>query len=439
MMFERNRKLSAGATLLIFILAGGVCDANLIAQTEWTRQEVANALANAEARRLAISIRIVQQYNYDIEGTPAGEFVLETFRLSDSRGRYRFEQTNDLQTRDGRTIPSKSLFVWNNREGRSRQLNPDEPNAPNIMGITDEVPVYHMYDDDIWPLLGIFVDFPITERTPRTRISDAVRDTKAPVRISEITQEDRKLVRVELLDPWHANEEGAECIPEYIYTFDPQRDWLMVESIQNNAARQTERYATSDSEQIRITRAEQFGDVWIPRTARVERISRTREEDWVSPGDSESGVNPIVQKGDDGVVREFYRSTIRVTDVNVNPEITDEDFTIDVADLPEGSSIVDSRLGISYKLGSDLIYMDGRLNRAGREITDEITPDELKELMADAEPLIDPELAKVEENLQPVVSKGVWTNRTAYGLGMIGIGIGVLGLYLFWRKQHATA
>ena len=106
-------------------------------------------------------------------------------------------------------------------------------------------------------------------------------------------------------------------------------------------------------------------------------------------------MNPIVQKGDDGVVREFYRSTIRVTDVNVNPEITDEDFTIDVADLPEGSSIVDSRLGISYKLGSDLIYMDGRLNRAGREITDEITPDELKELMADAEPLIDPKLAKV--------------------------------------------
>ena len=150
-------------------------------------------------------------------------------------------------------------------------------------------------------------------------------------------------------------------------------------------------------------------------------------------------MNPIVQKSDDGVVREFYRSTIRVTDVNVNPEITDEDSTIDVADLPEGSSIVDSRLGISYKLGSDLIYMDGRLNRAGREITDEITPDELKELMADAEPLIDPKLAKVEENLQPVVSKGVWTNRTAYGLGMIGIGIGVLGLYLFWRKQHATA
>ena len=115
----------------------------------------------------------------------------------------------------------------------------------------------------------------------------------------------------------------------------------------------------------------------------------------------------------------------------VDPPTSDADFEIPTDHLPKDSAIVDYALGISYKLGQNLLYMDGRLHKLTQPVTGVISAEDLPTIMQDAVALI-PDTPP----LQPVAGTASWWRVGGYSF--LAGGVILLGA-VFWIRRHGAA
>ncbi len=373
-----------------------------------TRTELAELLYAAEQSRSWFRIQFIKTYEYASENTPAGAYSTTLLGLADGAGRFRLTRSNSSKV-EYQASGSHETTTWDRSEIRvlGEPVNNDIAALPYI-SITEEFPIYLLTHHELFPLLGLTIDFPTSERTPTTRVSEVLEDMRIPAEISRVNKNGKDLIEVVIPEPFWPTEAG----PHFVFYYDPSKDWLLTGYVKSSSGPDSDDFDQRYHNEMRVIESEEIDGVWMPTLVKDHQIFY-------------SDPDPVDQI-----------ATIRLSDIELEPTVTDEDFTIDISSLPEGASVVDSRLGISYKIGDTMIYMDGHLNDVGEPIRSEITPSELVRLMKDAIPQIDPVATEKLSQLEDVTSNGIISRYSTWGFAFIGLGLASFG-FLLWRRNHA--
>ncbi len=365
------------------------------------RDSLAAALAKAEQTRARYSLESSITYHYEVDGLVDQRTV--TRRLADGSGKFRRER---WKVKPGRSVEQKELSCWDGKTGSSDGYRVDNQGRPHYVAFAPET-WGNNYLDEIESVLGIAIAEQISARSPRLSPSAAISNPDTPLTIESISSGGQDLVRVRIVGPWGGEGNG------YIYDFDPDRQWL-VTRLEIHVYQTAEQRRSDESRNIMMyttTQAEQIDGVWMPR--QVEMLTRMAEH-----------------AGPDALWEE-YRATLRLDSITLHPEFTDDDFRISLVGMPDGTSVADARLGISYKLGQNLLYADGVLHELDAPIDHELNASEAEALLASSRPMIDPELANI--NLKSVGGNGLaWAGRIAGGLTVaMCVGIG----FVLYRRR----
>ncbi len=371
---------------------------SLVANAQISRNDLTNQLKKAESLRASYQATMTETYHYEINGKRDRKWIVE--RLSAGDGRHQVKQYNGWFP-DGKM--RVDLGTWSNGESRGLQYFDGDTDSPRSLGIMEMFPG-HANLDEMDACFGVLLPLPRNKLFYEKHPSEVLQDDSLEVSTSEVTEHDRSLVEVLMLDPYGPNIPGVKVRMVY----DPNRQWLPVEFSYELYSDKTKDKILQKVEWHLIS-AQMVDEVWMPKE--IIRIAKMGEKN------------------------ESKKSTMLFSKMVLNPPYTDDDFTINVSDLPKNSSIVDSRLKISYKLGQNFIYMNGHLNEVKQPIDHEIKPDELKDLMKDAIPYIDPVAAANEANLKTVTPTGKYTSYTKWGFILLALAFASMGIIL-WRKNH---
>lgn len=369
-----------------------------------SRSQLATMLAAAEQKRSWFRVHIEYQFNYAVGKKAPGESKHGLDIVADGKGDFRIN------------IPNKSGLVetdtWNNHEYRAQKfaLSEDDHNSAfGSMGIYQALVGAKYTGRDIWSVLGLRIGLPLSDRTPLTPVSEVLANSDREATISEVSSGGKTLVKIYLPDPFGL---GGNNPPAFTYYYDPSKDWLLVRFIDDDPGISSEQYDTRYSDEMRVLKSKSIDGVWMPTiTKDIEMFHYKKKAD------------------------EKYETTVRLTGIKLKPEVSDDDFTLRVSDLPNGVSVVDAGLNITYKKGQNLIYMNGHLNEVKQPIDHQIKPGELKNIMKDSIAFIDPVATANEAKLKTVTSKGRYASYTKWGFILLGLAFASMGIIL-WRKNH---
>lgn len=370
-------------SLFACVVSIGVCVSEAQSQNQALpdRAGIAEALRRAELLRSTYSVESSITYHYEVSGVTGARRVRR--RLSDGAGRVRQEL---LFSRDSGEVVH--VACWDGTQLSGHQHHPER--SRHIVGFSfDQGSEDH--HDDIDNVLGLRVRYLRNDVLPPIPPSAAIANPETPIHIDLINDDGADLIRVRIEGPWGGRGNT------YIYDFDPQRQWLMA-GVEIRIYQTREQREADDSRYVmgyKVTKAEEIDGVWMPRE--VKMLTRTAE--------------PIGET----LKWTEYPATMRLDAIDLNPEISDDLFTISLDGLPDGTEVADARLGISYRLGHDVLYADGVLHQLDQPVRGEIDAAEMEALLAASTPLIDPNLAEV--GLKPLRSDALrWAGRIAIAL-----------------------
>ncbi len=386
---------------LLWVLGTKSVTARAAQHASLDRQEIAAALAEMEQLRSCYSLESSITYHYEVDGILDRSLV--THRLSDGDGRLRWQR---WLKKPGRPTTETELARWDGAAFYSDVHRVDRVAPPHYVLFSAEE-WGGDYVDDIENVLGLGIPYQVSPTTPRLRLSKAIANPDTPVTIEAVSEGGGSLIRVRIMGPWGGKGNG------HIYDFDPSRQWL-VTRIEYRVYQTYDQYLADESRNIMTyttTKAQEIDGVWMPRE--VEMLTRMADK-----------IGPDAKW-------EEYRATLRLDAITLHPEFTDDDFKITLDGMPDGTSVADARLGISYKLGQNLIYADGILHEVDAPIDHELTAREAEDLLASSTSLIDPELANVD--LKPVGGNGLaWAGRIAGGATVALLA--AVGVVLYRRR-----
>ena len=366
-------------------------------QVTLDREEAAAALREAEGLRSAFRIRMDRGY---LEGRqrPEGQRIFVTL-LQDGAGRERKEVFFPHQYRGMVDIVQVDMWDGELLLQEVYQAQKKE-SARHIVHISD-FPEAGNDSDKVRTCLGL--RFIHSARTP----AEMLGEPDVEIEIREATVQGIPAVEVEYSRLPYSR--AAHIIQRY----DPNRQWLLLEQetiVYGGAGTETpdddvlrfrERIVNGDVTQI--------GGVWMPGRF-----------------DTYTSIRPL------GSTETQHYHTVTVFErVEVNPDCSDADFTLDIAALPLHSEIVDARVGATYRLGENILYMDGRLHEMSSVVTGPIEPEDFPFLQASATPILDP-LALIAGKR----TMADWLRLAGYGLLAAGV-VGVV--VVFFRHRWSGA
>lgn len=368
----------------VILLGMRASEAQFTQRTPPDRAGLAEALRQSESLRSIYSVESSITYHYEVSGVIDARKVRR--RLSDGTGRFRQEMLFSLN--HGKDTDIVHVACWDGTQSSGHQHRLE--NSTHVVSFSfDRDNVDHL--DEIDTVLGLRNHYPWSDAFPPIPPSAAIANPETPIHIDLVNDSGADLVRVRIEGPW------GGVGNTYIYDFDPQRQWLMV-GTEIRVYQTKEQRETDDSRYImgyEVAKAEQIEGVWMPREIRM--LTRMAEPSGETLKWTE------------------YPATMRLEAIDLNPEISDDLFTISLDGLPDGTDVADARLGISYKLGRNLIYADGVLHEVAEPIRHEISAHEMESLLAASTPLIEPALAQVD--LKPLRSDALrWAGRAAIAL-----------------------
>lgn len=294
-----------------------------------------------------------------------------------------------------------SIAVWS--AGRSLVLKKSSavPSQPQMLMIGSG-PIKNEQVDDIDVCLGL--RFELSPRRP----SELVADKKENVIVRRGLGERSGLVDVVFIGPTF----GPELCITNVY--DPDRGWALVEQRAVLSKDKVVDEAVALDRQRVSARYEMGGwrqsnGVWAP-----------------SQIDKHVTMRPGAQSEVTGHNIIYFES------MEFNPSISDGDFDLPIADMPRGSAVADSTLGVSYKLGESVMYMDGRLHQLTAPVQEIITSATLPEVMRGAVAMVRPEAA----TLASVSSRTNWWKWG--GIGFFAAGAVALAAVLWMRRRAAA-
>lgn len=357
------------------------------------RETVAAALRTAEDLRDSYRVRFEAKYVVG-ERNPEGQRAFYD-RMSDGQGRVRRTISSPVSDSFGDT----SLEVWSATGNMALKYSSTNTSAPELLSITAH-PIITEHLDEIEFSLGL--RFMSSPRRP----SDVVSDKGENVMV-RLAPGDTGLVEVVFVAPsFH---------PHLVITniYDPGRQWALVEERFVGAMDDVVGEVVAPDRRFISTRYEmtdwkQSNGVWVP--------TRVHDHTTLRP---------------DSPQQESYDCVTEFQTIDIGPPISATDFELPVGRLPKGSTIADATLGVSYKLGQDLLYMDGRLHKLTQPVTGVISAEDLPTIMQNAVALI-PDTPP----LQPVASATSWWRVGGYSF--LAGGVVVLGA-VFWIRRHGAA
>ncbi|MCL4198003.1 MAG: hypothetical protein KJZ69_10990 [Phycisphaerales bacterium] len=360
------------------------------------REFVATALAAAEQQR--DHYRVTFSDKYVVGERPPPGLRRSYIRVSDGEGRFKRIDQAPVSDMYGDT----SVAVWSAAGAVTNRYTRADRTVPQLLTFQSRAPrSEHLDEIDI--ILGLrFFDSP-------RRPSDVVADLQEHVVVRERIHDGRELIEVVII--------GPSFTPAKVVTnvYEPARQWALVEMRTiGSKALPVEREDINPSDidiaiRYEMSEWQQASGIWIPM--RVDDLTVF----------------------DPGSEREMtYRSVLEMDSVEIAPALAVGEFEISADNLPKGSTVTDGRLGISYKIGEDVLYMDGHLNQLTVPVTQVITAATLPEIMKGAVALIPPEA-------QALAAVGSGANWWRLG-GIILFVAGAVSLgYVLWLKRRAAA
>ncbi len=324
------------------------------AQGQYSRGEVAQALLDAESLRLSFRIQFEPVFREGRRPAEANRSLIT--RLTDGNGRFRQETARppssqnpesimQVETWDG-TVSAQEFYVIG-KETTSRHnvlLAAETPNA------------------DLVDPLGTFLGLRCSKMNKS--VGQLLSDPEIPAEISTATLNGLPIVEIRIV--------GPASLPNAIITFryDPQQHWLLREW-EMAAMGAEEGKSPVEGPMYFLSRNvnsdfRQVGDILMP--------GRFDNETTLWPG------LPNEEK---------YRQTTLLKSIELNPSWTDADFSIDLASLPPHSQIADARWGGTYRLGEDVVLLQGRLHQVRHTVDRPIDPDHFDQVILGATPLVE--------------------------------------------------
>lgn len=386
---------SIGLVAVTLVLSTGV-PSRAIGFQDLGREAVAEQLGSAERSRSCYRIAFGEKYLID---TPPSERDTTTYeRVADGKGRVRRATHRPVSDMYG----DASIVAWSAGGSTGRKYRRTDPTSPQLLSL-QTTPPGEEHRDEIEISLGLRFF-----QSPR-RPSEVVADKRERVIIRRRGSGEDGLVEVVFV--------GPSFFPSAVITnvYDPSRQWALVEkrtiasTVIPVEAEEIEPANISASIRYEMTGWQRSNGVWVPTRIEDHTVFR--------PGTARE--------------EKAYGIT-ELTSVEINPPLRDEDFIIPTDNLPRGSTVTDGRLGISYKIGEDVLYMDGHLNQLTAPVTQVITAEMLPEVMKGAVAMVPPEAA----TLASVESGMNWWKWG--GIGFFAAGAIALAAILWMRRRAAA-
>lgn len=378
----------------LFFLA----QANYLYAQELNRKEVANRILRAEAARGMYRIKVEHMY-LDGHRAPFGKRTTFT-RLQDSQGNFatihHYFAHNTKQNTTKQARDTTQFLTWNQSELRVDAFPSEQTNDAHNFSISDNRPSNDELD---WIEIGLGRRLEMSPRSPGELLSDP--SVEAIINFTNF--DNTNAVEIEFPDPIINSSHTS-----FTYWYDPSRNWMMIgfKQVRWFTEEQSGKKRFGGSGECKIIESKQVNGIWMPW--KIEWIVKRPYPN-----------NKVI------------KSFLQFLNIDLQPKIIKDDFYLSTNRLPKGSSVVDNRLGISYKLGDDVLYMDGHLHQLTAPITSEVKPEDLAKIMKGSTPLIDPD----ENKLQPLQNKSPWYAKRT-GLGLIALGL-LAAAIAVWKRSRA--
>ncbi len=360
---------------------------------ELDRDTVAAALKAAEESRASYHV-VFEQYAAGKRPPPGQRGTFD--RLTDGRGRGR--RTYVAPVPDGHG--DMSIAVWSPAKSLTLKKSTVDPNLPQLFSF-DNKPGSDEHLDQFEMALGRRF-----EQSPQPP-SELVSDRQENVLVRYANGRDSGLVEVVFIAP------GFSPHSVITHVYDPGRQWGLVEwrmvyalDAVTGEDIPADRQATYGRHEMTDWR--QSNGVWVP--------TRVNNSGTFHPGTPEE---------------ETLEDITEMQQIEMNPAVSDADFEIPTDHFPKDSMIVDGTLGVSYKLGQNLLYMDGRLHKLTQPVTGVISAEDLPTIMQSAVAL-----SPDTPPLQPVASATSWWRVGGYSFLAGGV---ILLAAVFWIRRHGAA
>lgn len=391
--------MTQGRTILL--LATLLASVASVAQAQtYSREEVTQALLEAESLRL--SLLIEYEATFPEGKRPEEERRVHVTRLTDGQGRFRQET---IRPPDGHTPdPILQTETWDgNVFAQEFYVIGKKTSSPHDVILSKERLKGELIDP-LGPFLGL--------RCPKFEksVGQLLSDPEIPAEIQSTTLDGLPIVEVKIL--------GPAALPNAIITFryDPQQHWL-VREWEMSAKGFEEGKAPLEGPTLFISRNvngefRQVGDLLMP--GRCDNYTTMR------PGMAQE---------------EKYHQITFVTATKLNPPWTESDFVVDTASLPLHSQMVDSRWGGTYRLGEDVVLLQGRLHQLLHVVNAPIDPDHFDEVLVGSTPVME---TGREALATPGSSRSLSDWLRLVGYGMVAVG-GVGAVVLFFRYRFGAS
>lgn len=360
---------------------------------ELDRDTVAAALKAAEESRASYHV-LFEQYAVGKRPPPGQRGTYD--RLTDGTGRGRRTYVAPVSDEYG----NMSIAVWSPAQSLTLKKSTVNPSLPQLLTFNNK-PSAGEHVDQFEMALGR--RFGQSSQSP----SEVVSDKQQNVMVRYAAGEEPGLVEVVFVAPRFS----PHSVITHVY--DPGRQWGLVEWRMVYALDDVtgedipaDRQATYGRHEMTDWR--QSNGVWVP--------TRVHNSGTFHPGTPEE---------------ETLEDITEVQQIEMNPAISDTDFEVPTDHLPKDSMIVDGALGISYKLGENRLYMDGRLHKLNQPVCGLISAGDLPAIMQDAIALIAPETPP----LQPVAS--TTSSWRVGGYSFLAGGVVLLGA-VFWMRRRGA-
>jgi len=387
LLARRNQRM----TLCIIPLAVAVEWSNA-QDSDLNRQSVAQAIAAGEQMRA--SYRVVFEQYAEGKRPPADQRITYE-RLTDGATRGRRIRKDPASDEYGNVLVS----VWSDSGSLALKKFDLDPNRSQSLSI-DNSPPDRLPFDQVELSLGLRFEVSLS------RPSDLIADSKENVIVRHAGDEAPGCVEVVFIAPSFSK----QMVITHVY--DPNRQWALLDSrLVYSEDELSSEEVSADRQTLNahhvMSEWRQSNGVWVPMRVRndVMMFAGTENE----------------QHGAD---------ITEVQQFEISPAVSDSDFVIPTDHLPDDSMISDSGLGISYKLGQSLLYMDGRLHTLKQPISGIITAAELPSIMEGA-------VAVVSDAppLKPLASSVPWWRSAGYALVAGGVAL-LAGVY--WMRRRAA-
>lgn len=377
--------------MLTMVCLGSAADAQSL-----SRESVSKALRKAEQRRM--SYRVEYEMKFPAGQRPAESARTRVMRLTDQQGRYRQETRRPPQKEGADRVVQ--IDLWDGTYAIQEFYYADKQYSARHNVLISPVKPWPEDIDQLGPLFGLRC--PMAEES----VSQLLVDPDTETHVREAMVGDTPVVEVEILGLPLARSVA------YVMRYDPQRDWLLLE-MELFAHSQEEgkplREGTLHVHKKQVLSQFILVDgVWMP--------GRVDEYFELAPNT-------------ESTITGHYTTLLH--SVQMNPETDRSAFTVNLAALPRHSQIADARWGGTYRLGEDVVLMDGRLHQLVKPVEEPVDPMRFGEVMAGSTPIVDTELAQdVDASGNRSLSKLL--RLSGYGL----LGAGTLGVVLLFFRHR---